>query len=82
MNDGTKEFPKNPTSNTNNFGGCLRDYKNSPIPTVVRVSYIGGKLKVSVDTYSKGRKMGSCFEQKDVDLPTGYYFGISVSKGD
>ncbi|KAG0044586.1 hypothetical protein BGZ83_010188 [Gryganskiella cystojenkinii] len=81
LNDGTKEFPKNPAASNNNnngnFGGCLRDYKNSPVPTVVRVSYIGGTLKVSVDVYSKGRKLGSCFEQKDIDLPTGYYFGLS-----
>ncbi|GJJ75011.1 hypothetical protein EMPS_07369 [Entomortierella parvispora] len=78
MNDGTKAFPKNPTANTNSFGGCLRDYKNSPVPSVVRISYIGGKLKVSVDTFNKGRKMGSCFEQKDIELPTGYYFGFSA----
>ncbi|KAF9905565.1 hypothetical protein BX616_000975, partial [Lobosporangium transversale] len=78
MNDGTKTFPSNPTANTNNFGGCLRDYKNSPSPVVVRVSFIGGTLKVSADTHSKGRKMVNCFEQKNVDLPTGYYFGVSA----
>ncbi|KAF9273366.1 hypothetical protein BGZ68_001574 [Mortierella alpina] len=78
MNDGTKKFPANPTANTNSFGGCLRDYKNSPVPVVVRVSYIGGTLKVSVDTHSKGKKLVTCFEQKDLQLPIGYHFGFSA----
>ncbi|KAF9569953.1 hypothetical protein EC968_002395 [Mortierella alpina] len=77
MNDGTKKFPANPTANTNSFGGCLRDYKNSPVPVVVRVSYVGGTLKVSADTHSKGKKLVTCFEQKDLELPIGYHFGFS-----
>ncbi len=77
MNDGTKKFPSNPALNT--FGGCLRDYKNSPVPVMVRVSYIDQTLKVAVDTFHKGKKMVTCFEQKDVLLPTGYHFGVSVS---
>lgn len=80
MNDGTKPFPANPTANTNSFGGCLRDYKNTHTPVVVRVSYIGGVLKVSADTHSKGKKMMPCFEQKDLNLPVGYHFGFSVSR--
>ena len=79
MNDGTKDFPKNPTQNTNSFGGCLRDFKNSANPVVMRISYVGSILRVAVDTVNKGKKFVMCFEQKDLDLPTGYHFGISVS---
>lgn len=81
INDGTKDFPKNPTQNTNSFGGCLRDYKNSAGPVVVRISYVGSVLRVAVDTVnkSKGKRPIICFEQKDLDLPVGYHFGISVS---
>ncbi|KAF9089225.1 hypothetical protein BGX23_006845 [Mortierella sp. AD031] len=75
-NDGTKDFPANPPANS--FGGCLRDYKNSPVPVVVRVSYVGKTLKVFVDTLNKGKKLVSCFEQKDIDLPAGYHFGFSA----
>ncbi|KAF9923827.1 hypothetical protein FBU30_006111 [Linnemannia zychae] len=82
MNDGSKPFPSNPTANTNSFGGCLRDYKNSHTPVVVRVSYIGGILKVSADTHSKGKKMVPCFEQKDLNLPLGYYFGVTAQSAD
>ncbi|KAG0206115.1 hypothetical protein BGX28_002368 [Mortierella sp. GBA30] len=78
MNDGTKKFPANPTANTNSFGGCLRDYKNSPVPVVVRVSYVGSTLKVSADTHSRGHKLVTCFEQKDLSLPIGYHFGFSA----
>ncbi|KAK3836622.1 MAG: legume-like lectin family-domain-containing protein [Linnemannia elongata] len=82
MNDGTKPFPANPTANTNSFGGCLRDYKNTHLPVVVRVSYINGVLKVSTDTHSRGKKMIPCFEQKDLDLPVGYHFGLSAQAAD
>ncbi|KAG0288589.1 hypothetical protein BGZ96_007686 [Linnemannia gamsii] len=82
MNDGTKPFPSNPTANTNSFGGCLRDYKNTHVPVVIRVSYIDGVLKVSADTNSKGKKMMPCFEQKDLSLPVGYHFGFSAQAAD
>ncbi|CAO3566739.1 unnamed protein product [Mortierella alpina] len=80
LNDGTKKFPSNPALNT--FGGCLRDYKNTPGPVVVRVSYIDQTLKVAVDTFHKGKKMVPCFEQKDVSLPTGYHFGVSAESAE
>lgn len=78
VNNGTEEFPTNVASITNFAKGCMRDYKNSPNPVHVRVSYIAKTLKISVDTHSKGRKMVGCFEHPDVDLPTGYHFGFSV----
>ncbi|KAG0048365.1 hypothetical protein BGZ83_006670 [Gryganskiella cystojenkinii] len=78
MNDGTKDFPKNPTQNTNSFGGCLRDYKNSAGPVVMRISYVGSVLRVAVDTVNKGKKPVMCFEHKDLELPTGYHFGVSA----
>ncbi|KAF9352969.1 hypothetical protein BGX26_009244, partial [Mortierella sp. AD094] len=82
MNDGSKAFPANPTANSNSFGGCLRDYKNSPNPVVVRVSYVGGTLRVAADTHSKGKKLLTCFEQKDLQLPSSYYFGFSAEAAD
>ncbi|KAF9329012.1 hypothetical protein BG006_007901 [Podila minutissima] len=82
MNDGSKPFPTNPVANGNSFGGCLRDYKNSPNPVVVRVSYVGQTLRVAVDTINRGRKMITCFEQKDILLPAGYHFGISAEAGE
>ncbi|KAG0269577.1 hypothetical protein DFQ27_003040 [Actinomortierella ambigua] len=76
VNDGTREFPTNPIAGR--FSGCLRDYKNSPIPVVVKVSYYGKTLKVAVDTITRGRNFVTCFEEKDIDLPVGYYFGFSA----
>ncbi|KAF9183535.1 hypothetical protein BGZ51_003990 [Haplosporangium sp. Z 767] len=76
MNDGTTPFPSNPTLQS--FSGCLRDYKNSPVPVVVRVSYIGQTLTVAVDAFGRGKKLVTCFEKKDISLPTGYHFGLSA----
>ncbi|KAF9110955.1 hypothetical protein BGX27_005668 [Mortierella sp. AM989] len=75
QNDGYQTLPKNSADIT--FGGCIRDYKNTPNPVVVRVSYIGQTLKVAVDTFNRGAKMITCFEKKNVHLPTGYHFGFS-----
>ncbi|KAF9349837.1 Protein ERGIC-53 [Mortierella sp. AD094] len=77
MNDGTQSLPSNPTMG-DNFGGCLRDFKNSAGPVVVRVSYVDRTLKISVDTFNKGKKMIPCIEKSDISLPPGYYFGISA----
>ncbi|KAI9236246.1 hypothetical protein MVEG_06038 [Podila verticillata NRRL 6337] len=79
VNNGTEEFPADVASITNFARGCMRDYKNSPNPVHVRVSYIAKTLKISVDTHSKGRKMVGCFEHPDVDLPAGYHFGFSAA---
>ncbi|KAF9577153.1 hypothetical protein BGW38_007824, partial [Lunasporangiospora selenospora] len=78
MNDGSMKFPANPTSSAGSFGGCMRDFKSTPFPVVVRVSYIGKTLKVSADTHSRGKKMVACFEHKDIELPIGHYFGVSA----
>ncbi|KAF9434365.1 hypothetical protein BGZ76_008141 [Entomortierella beljakovae] len=79
LNDGTEAFPKIPS---NDFGGCLRDYKNTVNPVTIRVSYIAKTLRVSVDTISKGAKLITCFEKKGVNLPTGNYFGFSAYSAD
>ncbi|KAF9391987.1 Protein ERGIC-53 [Mortierella sp. AD011] len=81
MNDGGWSMPNNPVLE-NNFGGCLRDFKNSPTPVVIRVTYVDRTLKVSVDTLNRGRKMLPCFEKEGIDLPPGYYFGISAESAE
>ncbi|KAI1296364.1 hypothetical protein EDD11_007410 [Mortierella claussenii] len=73
-------MPSNPTARS--FPGCLRDYKNSPGPVVVRVSYIDRTLRVAADSFSRGTKMVICFEEKDIDLPVGYHFGFSAQAAD
>ncbi|KAF9925151.1 hypothetical protein FBU30_005007 [Linnemannia zychae] len=79
-NDGTVAFPSNPSAS--GIKGCLRDYKNSPVPVVIRVSYIGKTLKVSADTFNNGKSLIPCFELKDINLPTGYHFGFSGMSSD
>ncbi|KAG0369153.1 legume-like lectin family-domain-containing protein [Gamsiella multidivaricata] len=76
INDGTKSYQEDQESSR--LGGCLRDYKNSPVPVVIRVSYISRTLRVAVDTMNKGSKLMTCFERNDIDLPAGYHFGFSA----
>ncbi|KAI8870757.1 concanavalin A-like lectin/glucanase, partial [Ramicandelaber brevisporus] len=63
------------------LGGCYHDARNTQKPFWIKVVYHSDHhLQVFYD--DNGTKWKQCFEAKDVDLPTGYYFGLSASTGD
>ncbi|KAI8622381.1 legume-like lectin [Chytriomyces sp. MP71] len=81
MNDGSKELAGRVDYQQFVSGNCLRDYRNTPHPVWVRVTYKKRQLRVDVDLYKDGYQFVECFRAKDIDLPTGYYFGVSASTG-
>ncbi|KAI9335996.1 legume-like lectin family-domain-containing protein [Obelidium mucronatum] len=80
-NDGTKAVEGRTPQNHEILGNCLRDYRNTPHPVWVRVTYKNRQLRVDFDLYKDGYQFVECFRAKNVDLPTGYYFGVSASTG-
>ncbi|KAI0235389.1 hypothetical protein L0F63_006358 [Massospora cicadina] len=78
-NDGTKEAANVTNILSLMFGGCFRDFRNSMVPVHVRVTYLEKTLKVAVDSTQNGKSFVPCFERRDINLPTGYYFGLSAS---
>ncbi|KAI8925188.1 concanavalin A-like lectin/glucanase domain-containing protein [Entophlyctis helioformis] len=83
-NDGTKSLEdfKSYLSSQVNLGACYREYRNSPGPVFVRLSYIGGILSLDIDVRQGGNNYVTCFVVPHANLPTGYHFGISAATGE
>ncbi|KAJ3390196.1 Dynamin-like GTPase that mediates homotypic ER fusion [Lobulomyces angularis] len=79
LNDGRKEIEHAKDIPTFSLGTCFRDYRNTAGHVWVRVIYHNSILKVEVDARQEGYSYTSCFESKNILLPTGYYFGMSAS---
>jgi len=47
----------------------------------MRIDYIDDTLTVSMDTAESGKAYVQCFQIQDIDLPQGYFFGISAATG-
>ena len=79
VNDGSKQYFKERDGDGQFFGACFRDFRNSPMPYWIQVTYVDKKL--TVETAHHGHFYEKCFEKDNVDLPKGYYFGVSASTG-
>ncbi|KAI8814579.1 concanavalin A-like lectin/glucanase domain-containing protein [Cladochytrium replicatum] len=79
LNDGTKKFEGSNDHIRESLGGCFRDYRNNPSPVHVRVAYMHRVIQVDVDLRQNGHGFSTCLHAKDIDLPTGYYFGVTGS---
>ncbi|KAJ3290203.1 hypothetical protein HDU79_003453 [Rhizoclosmatium sp. JEL0117] len=83
LNDGSKKVMAKDLADADvgSVGNCFRNYRNSPYPVHVRVSYIGKTLSVEMDNLMDGKSYSICFVAYDVSLPSGYYFGFTASNG-
>ncbi|KAI9593586.1 legume-like lectin [Syncephalis fuscata] len=61
------------------LSGCFREYRNLKAPLKVRVTYANRTINIDVDNINEGGNYQPCFESENVDLPTGYYFGMSAA---
>jgi DNA repair ATPase RecN len=61
------------------FGGCYQNFRNTPNPVFVKVTYKNNQLSLATDIDNGGKKYLPCFSANDISLPTGYYFGFSAS---
>jgi len=60
---------------------CVADFRNSPVPVYVRITYLNKHLKVEVDLSHKGSKYYECTND-EIELPNDYIFGITAKTGD
>ncbi|KAJ3028642.1 UNVERIFIED_CONTAM: hypothetical protein HDU68_001223 [Siphonaria sp. JEL0065] len=81
VNDGTISIDGRTPQNHEIVGSCMRDYRNTPHAVWVRVTYKNRQLRVDFDLYKDGYQFVECFRAKNIDLPTGYYFGVSAQNG-
>ncbi|CAG8731236.1 6765_t:CDS:2, partial [Funneliformis caledonium] len=83
LNDGSTLYNNITDPGDVMLAGCYRLFHNTPSPVFARISYYNRTLKLAVDANDEGGTYLPCFEKKDIDLPTGYYFGVSaVAQGE
>ena len=80
LNDGKFALDHGSDASNQRFAGCTSKFRNTPGPVITRVIYYHGTLSVLMDT-SGGQKASVCFTEKNINLPTGYYFGLSAATG-
>lgn len=61
------------------IGSCFKNVRNTDAPVYVKITYFQQHLKVEIDNTSEGKGYSTCFENFEVSLPVGYYFGITAS---
>ncbi|KAJ3106154.1 Protein ERGIC-53 [Phlyctochytrium planicorne] len=82
LNDGSVEMRTSKDYMSNSLGGCFRDFRNAPKPVWGRITYANRTLRVDLDLTQDGYGFTECFTFSGIDLPTGYYFGVTASTGD
>lgn len=85
LNDGNMEYRWQHDGEGQYIGGCLRALRNTDLPFGIRVTHMGGTLKVELTENAEAVTEGGwvlCFEKSGIKLPPGYYFGISASTND
>jgi len=85
VNDGTRsyQYDYNSFSSTEADLGCHAEFRyrfRTSRVNVVRITYKDRQL--SVDISLVDGQWQPCFRRENVDLPSGYYFGMSASTGD
>lgn len=82
LGDGVTSFRHASIANTTSskiVGSCFKSVRNTKTPVYVRVTYFNRHLKVEIDNSAEGKIYNTCFENFNVDLPVGNYFGLSAS---
>jgi mannose-binding lectin 1 len=74
LNDGEHNFSREPQLESLAFGHCQYNYRNLGRPSKLRVSNHNG-LTVTIDDQI-------CFSTPEVQMPPGYYFGVSATTPD
>ncbi|CAI2355568.1 unnamed protein product [Caenorhabditis sp. 36 PRJEB53466] len=61
--------------------GCTAKFRNKDHDTQLLIRYVGDTLSIFTDIENKG-VWNLCMSVNNVQLPTGYFFGVSAATGD
>jgi len=81
VNNGTLAYDHDRDGTHTQIAGCEARFRNANYETHLSIRYLNDILSVSTDFENKG-EWKSCFVVSGVELPTGYYFGLSATTGD
>ena len=80
LNDGTLAFATRMDPEGYIIGSCQINYRNTGnVPAHLRVTYTAKTLTVMLDPMGDGKDYRTCIQKTGINLPSGYYFGFSVS---
>ncbi|KAF7256839.1 hypothetical protein EG68_04242 [Paragonimus skrjabini miyazakii] len=80
VNNGSRAYDHDKDGTHTELAGCSSDFRNRPHSLAV-IRYVNRQLSLLLK-YPGVEKDTECFTVEDVDLPIGYYFGISAATGD
>lgn len=81
VNNGSLAYDHDMDGTHTQLDGCEARFRNVNFDTQISIRYENDVLTVSTDFENHG-EWKKCFEVHGVELPTGYYFGISATTGD
>ena len=81
VNNGSLAYDHDKDGSLTMIGGCEVKFRNLQHETWLAVRYEDDKLTVSHDLENK-RAWKQCLSIPNVQLPTGYYFGLTATTGD
>ena len=82
-NDGTKTYDHQNDGVTQQLAGCLRDFRNKPVPVRAKIEYYKNTLTVLIHNgmYKNDKDFELCVRSENVILPKNGYFGVSAATG-
>jgi len=81
INNGSLHYDHDRDGTHSQIAGCAAKFRNANYDTYIAISYINRQIVVLLNIDGE-REWKPCFMVKDIDLPTGYYFGASAATGD
>ncbi|XP_036673271.2 vesicular integral-membrane protein VIP36 [Drosophila suzukii] len=81
VNNGSWSYDHDRDGTHTQLAGCEVRFRNVDYETLVSIRYENDILSVSTDLENRN-EWKSCFVVANVELPTGYHFGMSATTGD
>lgn len=81
VNNGSLSYDHDRDGINTQLAGCEGRFRNVDYETLLKIRYENDVLSVWTDLENKN-EWKECFSVDGIELPTGYYFGISAETGD
>lgn len=81
VNNGTWSYDHDRDGTHTQLAGCEVRFRNVDYETYISIRYENDVLSVSTDLENRN-EWKNCFVVNNVELPTGYFFGLSATTGD
>ncbi|XP_057297785.1 vesicular integral-membrane protein VIP36-like [Hydractinia symbiolongicarpus] len=83
INNGTTHYDHDRDGTHSELAGCTSHFRGTDAETHVAIRYLGTKKRLTIQyDIEDENKWVECLDKYGVELPTGYYFGLSAQTGD